>query len=172
MTRLNRRDLGLLALRAGIGTVLAAHGSQKLFGWFGGGGISRTAEGMRAMGFTPGKPSAVAASLCEAGGGLLLALGLATPVAGAVAAGGMAGAASVHVSNGFFAQKGGLEYPGLIGWTAASLGIMGPGHYSLDHATGHRLDRSWMVPVALAAGALGTTLILRKRLKENAEDED
>ena len=169
MTCPNRRDLGLLALRAGAGTVLAAHGSQKLFGWFGGAGVGGTAEGMEAMGFRPGRRSAVASALCEAGGGTLLALGLATPVAGAVAAGGMAGAASVHYPNGFFNATGGLEHPGFLGWAAASIGLMGAGRYSLDHATGHRLDQPWMVPVAFAASALGAFMIIRKRAKEQAD---
>ncbi|MEU1127776.1 DoxX family membrane protein, partial [Streptomyces sp. NPDC005899] len=92
MTALNRRDLGLLALRVGTGAVLAAHGAQKLTGWFGGGGIQGTTAAMEAMGFHPPKHSAVAAGLGEAGGGILLALGLATPAAGAAAAGTMAGA--------------------------------------------------------------------------------
>ncbi|NEC68413.1 DoxX family membrane protein, partial [Streptomyces sp. SID9727] len=88
----NRHDLGLLVLRAGTGAVLAAHGAQKLLGWFGGGGIEGTTAAMEAMGFHPPKHSALAAGLGEAGGGVLLALGLATPAAGAAAAGAMAGA--------------------------------------------------------------------------------
>ncbi|MBO0916380.1 DoxX family membrane protein, partial [Streptomyces laculatispora] len=59
----NRRDLGLLLLRVGTGAVLAAHGTQKLAGWFGGGGIEGTARAMEAMGFHPPKHSAVAAGL-------------------------------------------------------------------------------------------------------------
>ncbi|MZD06710.1 DoxX family membrane protein, partial [Streptomyces sp. SID5785] len=78
-----RRDLGLLALRVGTGAVLAAHGAQKLLGWFGGGGLSATTAAMESMGYAPPKASALAAGLGEAGGGALLALGLATPVAGA-----------------------------------------------------------------------------------------
>ncbi|WP_258045316.1 DoxX family protein, partial [Streptomyces sp. B188M101] len=65
VNRVNRRDLGLLALRVGTGAVLAAHGSQKLAGWFGGGGIQGTTAAMEAMGFHPPKHSAVAAGLGE-----------------------------------------------------------------------------------------------------------
>ncbi|MGW0834480.1 DoxX family membrane protein, partial [Streptomyces prunicolor] len=79
MTCYDRQDLGLLLLRLGTGGVLAAHGAQKLFGWFGGGGIEGTGAAMEAMGYAPGKQSAVMAGLAEAGGGALLALGLATP---------------------------------------------------------------------------------------------
>ena len=104
MTCLNRRDLGLLVLRAGTGAVLMAHGAQKLFGCFGGGGLEGTAAAMEHMGFRPGKQSAIAAGLGEMGGGALLAVGLATPAAGAAAAGAMAGAVSVHAPAGFFAR--------------------------------------------------------------------
>lgn len=170
MTCVNRRDVGLLALRIGAGAVLAAHGTQKLFGWFGGPGIEGTAQGMESLGFKPGKESAIAAGLGETGGGVLLALGLATPAAGAAAAGGMAAAASVHAPNGFFNQDGGLEHPGFLGWTAACLGLVGAGRYSLDHATGHRFDRPWMVPVAFAVGAAAATTVIRKRLAAQAAE--
>ncbi|MYS75712.1 DoxX family membrane protein, partial [Streptomyces sp. SID5926] len=71
-----------LLLRLGTGGVLAAHGTQKLLGWFGGGGLGETGRAMEAMGYAPGRASATAAGLAEAGGGTLLALGLATPAAG------------------------------------------------------------------------------------------
>ncbi|MFF3286757.1 DoxX family protein [Streptomyces sp. NPDC003023] len=165
MTPLNRRDLGLLALRAGTGAVLVAHGTQKLFGWFGGGGLEGTAQGMEAMGFHPPKHSAVAAGVAETGGGLLLALGLATPAAGAAVTGNMAGAVSVHAPAGFFSQSGGFEYPAFLGFTAAAIGIMGPGRYSLDHATNHRLDRPWVLATAFVVSALAASAVVGKRAK-------
>ncbi|MEU3188716.1 DoxX family protein [Streptomyces sp. NPDC006923] len=172
MTCQNRSDLGLLALRLGTGAVLAAHGAQKLFGWFGGGGIEATAQGMEAMGFRPGRASAVAAGLAEAGGGALLALGLATPAAGAAVVGEMATAASVHAPNGFFNQSGGAEYPVLLGWAAASLAVMGAGRYSLDHVTCYRLDRPWMVPAALAGSSAAAALIICRRARATAAAQD
>ncbi|MFD3515865.1 DoxX family protein [Streptomyces sp. NPDC058657] len=165
-----RRDLGLLALRLGTGAALAAHGSQKLFGWFGGGGLEGTGAAMESMGFTPGRHSALAAGLGEAGGGALLALGLATPAAGAAAAGAMAGAVSVHAPAGFFAQSGGYEYPAFLGFTAAALGLAGPGRYSLDHATGHRFDQPWMVAAAFIASAAAATVVVGRRQRNRAED--
>ncbi|WP_329113497.1 DoxX family protein [Streptomyces sp. NBC_01353] len=169
MTTLNRRDLGLLVLRVGTGAVLAAHGTQKLFGWFGGGGIEGTAQGMAAMGFSPPRESAIAAGLGEAGGGALLALGLATPAAGAAAAGAMAGAVAVHLPAGFFAQSGGFEYPAFLGFTAAAIGITGAGRYSLDHATGHVVDRPWVVATAFLASALAAAAVVGRRAQ--AQDD-
>ncbi|MEV6329285.1 DoxX family membrane protein [Streptomyces sp. NPDC051909] len=163
MTAFNRRDLGLLVLRVGTGAVLAAHGTQKLLGWFGGGGIEGTTKAMEAMGFHPGRESAVAAGLGEAGGGLMLALGLATPAAGAAAAGAMAGAVAVHYPAGFFAMGGGYEYPAFLGFTAAAIGVTGAGRLSLDHATHHVLDRPWVVATAFLGTALAAAAVVNRR---------
>ncbi|MFF0746880.1 DoxX family membrane protein [Streptomyces sp. NPDC004111] len=169
---LNRRDLGLLVLRVSTGTVLAAHGTQKLFGWFGGGGIEGTAAAMESMGFTPGRQSAVAAGVGEAGGGALLALGFATPTACAAAAGAMTGAVAVHAPAGFFAQSGGYEYPAFLGVTAAAIGIAGAGRLSLDHATGHRFDRPWMVAAAFVGSALAAAVTVGRRRQEQRRREE
>ncbi|MET2718435.1 DoxX family protein [Streptomyces harbinensis] len=151
MARSRRQDAGLLVLRAGTGGVLFAHGAQILFGWFGGPGFAAASVGMERMGFHPGRPSA------------LLAAGLATPVAGAVAAGAMAGAVAVHTPGGFFSVSGGYEFPALLGWTAAALGIAGPGRYSADHLTGHRLNRPRTARLAFLATAALTAAVLRRR---------
>ncbi|MFF9065604.1 DoxX family protein [Streptomyces sp. NPDC014891] len=164
----NRRDLGLLVLRVGTGAVLAAHGTQKLFGWFGGGGIDGTTKAMEAMGFHPARESAVAAGLGEAGGGALLALGLATPAAGAAAAGAMTGAVAVHAPAGFFAQGGGYEYPAFLGFVAAAIGVTGAGRYSLDHATGHVLDRRWVVATAFLGTAIAAAAVVNRRADDQA----
>ncbi|MFJ5838550.1 DoxX family membrane protein [Streptomyces shenzhenensis] len=163
MSCYDRRDLGLLLLRLGTGGVLAAHGAQKLFGWFGGHGIEGTGQFMESVGYAPGRASATAAGLAETGGGALLALGLATPAAGAAAAGAMAGAAAVHVPNGFFAQEGGYEYAATLGLAAAGLAVAGPGRLSFDHAVGHVFDRGWMVPAALGVTAAVTAAVVGAR---------
>jgi len=170
----DRRDLGLLLLRLGTGGVLAAHGAQKLLGWFGGHGIEGTGQFMESVGYAPGKASATAAGLAEAGGGTLLGLGLATPAAGAAAAGAMTGAAAVHAPNGFFNQEGGYEYAATLGLAAAGLAVTGPGRLSLDHALGHVLDRGWMVPAALGATGLVTALVVgarNRRLRKPEQGE-
>ncbi|MFH9488276.1 DoxX family protein [Streptomyces halstedii] len=169
MTTFNRRDLGLLVLRVGTGAVLAAHGTQKLAGWFGGGGIEGTTAAMESMGFLPPKHSALAAGIGETGGGALLALGLATPAAGAAAAGTMAGAVAVHAPAGFFAMGGGYEYPAFLGFAAAAIGLTGPGAYSLDHLTCHVLNRPWVVGLAFAGSALAAAAVVGRRSKGRAD---
>src|SRR5437660_12853981 len=103
-------DIGLLLLRLTTGLTLAAHGAQKLFGWFGGPGLSSTAQFFEVLGFPPGRRHALMAGLVEIGGGPLLALGFVTPFAAAPIVRVMLLAAlSVHLKNGFFAQTGGYE---------------------------------------------------------------
>ena len=94
-------DVGLLLLRLVVGLTLAAHGTQKLFGWFGGPGLDMTAAGLESLGFQPGRRHALTAGVVESGGGLLLALGLLTPLAAAVVLSVMFVAAiSAHVGKG------------------------------------------------------------------------
>jgi putative oxidoreductase len=161
----HRQDLGLLIFRAGLGTTLAVHGSQKLFGWFGGHGIEGTSGGMEAMGFLPPRVSALMAGLGEAGGGALLALGLATPLAGAAAASTMLAAGSVHKPAGFFATEGGFEYNVILGLGGAALALGGPGHYSLDRALGDKLNQPWMAVGALALLGSAAAAIVARRAK-------
>src|SRR3984957_18508477 len=73
------RDIALLASRTVLGGYLAAHGAQKLFGTFGGHGLEPTAAGFERLGLRPGRVTATAAGLSELGGGLLTAVGLASP---------------------------------------------------------------------------------------------
>lgn len=165
MSRRWQENTGLLALRAGVGGVLVAHGVQKLFGWLGGHGLQDTGAAFEQMGFVPGLPSAVAAGVGEAGGGLLIVVGLATPAAGAAAAGTMISAAAVLAPSGFFASGGGYEYPALLGVSAATLALIGPGDWSLDARLGYRLDRPWMAGMALLASAAASLAILQRRRK-------
>src|SRR5690349_2352743 len=103
-----RMDFGLLLLRLTVGLTLAAHGAQKL-GWFGGPGLAAVGQMFEALGFHPGRRQALVASLVEIGGGLLIALGLLTPLGAALVLSVMLVAAlSVHVKNGFFVSGGGF----------------------------------------------------------------
>ncbi|MBW5484385.1 DoxX family membrane protein [Streptomyces bambusae] len=124
-------DAGLLLLRLVAGLTMAAHGSQKLFGWFGGGGIDGTGAFFEMSGYPSGKAMAVVAGLTETLGGLGLALGLLTPLAGAALVGTLLNVLAVKGTGSFFAPKG-VEYELLLTAAAAALTLTGPGRYAAD----------------------------------------
>jgi putative oxidoreductase len=167
------RDAGLLALRLGVGSAVAAHGAQKLFGWFGGYGPDGTGQWMDSLGFRgDGKRNALLSGAAEFGGGTLLALGLATGPAGAAVTGNMIVAGSTHAPNGFFNTNGGYELPATYGVVGTSLALMGPGRFSLDEATGHLLNRRWMAIAGLISTIAGAAyLITTRRPPEPVPDE-
>ena len=102
-------------LRVAFGLTVAAHGSQKLFGWFGGSRLEGFAGMLEKLGIRPSRGFALLAGLSEFGGGLLVALGFLSPVGPLVVAGAMAVAIiTVHLGKGFFNQGGGMEFPLLI----------------------------------------------------------
>ncbi len=144
-------DTGLLVLRILVGVGLSLHGFQKLFGWFGGGGLDGTAGWFRSLGFGGGRLAAVAAGVSEVGGGLGLAVGLLTPVAASAVIGTMTVAALVNnADNGFWSVRKGWELNGYLIAVAVALAIAGPGGYSLDAALG--LELSGLVPGLVAFG--------------------
>jgi putative oxidoreductase len=164
-------DLGLLLLRVVLGVLLAAHGAQKLFGWFGGYGLAGTGGFLESIGFRPGKLQAFVAGSAELGGGLLLALGLATPLAAVLLVAVMLVATvSVHWAKGLFVTNGGYEYNLVIGVAALALAFTGPGAYSVDAVVG--LDATG-VTVGLAAGIAGllggTGALLGRSFPKTAE---
>lgn len=158
-------NTGLLIIRAIVGVTLMGHGVQKLFGWFGGRGLAGTGEGFERMGFRPGRLFALVAGSAEAGGGLLLAAGLLTPLGGAMVAGTMLNAAlSTHRTNGFFLQNKGWEYTFVLGGVALGLAFTGPGAYSLDHALGWSLaGPAWGIAAIAAALVVGLATDLYRR---------
>lgn len=125
---------------------------------------------MEAMGFRPGRPSAVAARVRRGGRRGLLALGLATPAASAAAAGAMAGAVSVHVPAGFFNQAGGFESPAFLGFTAASIGIAGAGCYSPITRPGTASTSRGVVAVAFLGGALAAAVVVGRRTQDQPDE--
>ncbi|HWB15313.1 MAG TPA: DoxX family protein [Vicinamibacterales bacterium] len=148
--------LGLLLLRLTAGVTLAAHGAQKLFGWFGGPGLGKTADVMESLGFVPGRAQALAAGLAELVGGLLLALGLATPLAAAIVFGVMIVAAvSVHLPRGFFVTNGGAEYTLVLGVAGLTLAFTGAGRLSLDALLGLSFGGVAWGLAALVVGLVG-----------------
>ena len=147
-------DFGILIARLVLGLLMAAHGAQKLLGWFGGHGIAGTAGFFEGLGFRPGKLFAVLASSTELASGLLVALGLLGPLGPAAMVAVMVVAAgSVHWKNGVFAMSNGIEIPLLYATGAAALALTGPGAYSLDRLLG--LSAVWTPAVASGALALG-----------------
>lgn len=148
-------DIGLLLIRIVVGLTMAGHGAQKLFGWFGGYGLSGTGGFMESLGFVPGRRAALAAGLAEALGGLLLALGLVTPLAAAaIVAVMLVAVATVHLSKGFFVTAGGYEYNLVLAAAALVLAFTGPGAWSLDAL----LELGWQ-GVAWGVGALALGLV-------------
>jgi putative oxidoreductase len=148
---------GLLVARIVLGLLMAAHGSQKLFGWFGGHGLTATAGLFHSLGFRPGKPFATVAAATEFTSGILVVLGLLGPVGPALMISVMIVAAvSVHLRNGLFAMTNGIEVPLLYATGAAALALTGPGAYSLDAVLGlGALSSPAAAGIALAVGILG-----------------
>jgi len=126
-------DTGVLALRVVVGLLLVGHGAQKLFGWFGGGGLTATAWFFRSLGYRPSRLMAGFAGSAEVIGGAALAVGLGTPLASAAVIGTMLNAVvAVHKRHGLWAIDGGYEYPLVMATAAATLGFTGAGEASLD----------------------------------------
>jgi len=132
---ISKAGTAALILRVPVGLILAAHGAQKLFGWFGGNGLAGTAQWLSSIGMEPGLLMAILAGGAEFFGGLALVLGLLTRPAAIVAAFTMLVAIfSVHISNGLFADNGGYEYALVLMVALIALAIQGGGSLSMDKA--------------------------------------
>jgi putative oxidoreductase len=130
-------EYGMILLRLVVGLTLAAHGSQKLFGSFGGSGTAGTRRFFARLGFRTPLAMALIAGLTELGGGLLFAFGLVTPFAALALTVVMLNAiGTVHWKKGFFNSAGGYEYNLLIIATAVAVTAASPGRFSLDNAFG------------------------------------
>lgn len=126
-------NTGLLIIRLVIGLLFAAHGAQKLFGWFGGHGLKGTADFFESIGVKPGILMAVLAGGGEFVGGLLFAAGLWTEFASALIIITMIGAiVKVHGKKGLWATSGGFEYNLVLIAIALGVALTGAGEYSLD----------------------------------------
>ena len=123
---------GALALRIPVGVVLAAHGAQKLFAWFGGYGLEGTGQWMASIGFEPGFQMALLAGSAEFFGGLALVLGLLTRPAAVIAAFTMLVAMSVHIGNGMFLSNNGYEFALTLLAATTALAFLGGGSASVD----------------------------------------
>jgi len=124
---------GYPLIRITTGAILMPHGAQKLFGWFGGYGLTATGQYFEtSLGMSPGFAFALLAGIIEFFGGLALVLGFLTRPAALAIAIFMGVAMSTHVANGFFWPEGGFEYPLLWGLVALGIFFKGGDGYSLD----------------------------------------
>jgi putative oxidoreductase len=149
-------------LRSIVGFLFVGHGSQKLFGWFGGHGPEATGQFFESLGLRPGRRHATAAGASEFGGGVLIALGFLTPAAAAAIIGVMFTAIrTVHIKNGPWVSEGGYEYNLVLIACMIALADLGPGDISLDRALGTEVSGPLAGLLAVAGGIGGAMLMTR-----------
>jgi putative oxidoreductase len=163
-------DLGRLLLRLTIGGTFFVHGTQKLFGWFGGHGPDATGQFFESVGLRPGRRNAIAAGATETSCGVLVVLGLATPAAAAGLSAVMITALRTVVwAEGIKPATG--EHEVLLATGALALTETGPGAPSLDSALGLELSGPGWTVAALGAGAVGSAMAISRGQREPAAPE-
>src|SRR3954465_5010575 len=151
--------LGAAVIRGVVGPLFIGHGTQKLFGWFGGHGLEGTGTAFESMGMKPGKRHATAAGLAETLGGTLLTLGFLTPVATTLVSGTMVTAIrKAHAKNGLWVTEGGFEYNLVLIGAMAALAESGPGPLSVDAAGAPALKGTRWALLQLGAALAGSYL--------------
>jgi putative oxidoreductase len=152
----SKMEIGLLVIRVVVGALFVGHGSQKLFGAFGGHGLQGTAGFMESLGMKPGKRNAFLAGSAELVGGALLALGLVTPLAAALLISVMVVATvTVHLSKGVWNSDGGYELPLVFVAAVFAITAIGAGPWSLDDVLGLDVTGAGWALAALGAGLVG-----------------
>jgi putative oxidoreductase len=166
---------GLLLLRLTFGLTVAAHGAQKLFAWFGGPGLEGFGGFLEQLGIAPGSRWSWVAALGEFAGGLLVALGLLSPIGNFLVIGSMLTAILViHLPHGFFNQKGGIELPFLIAAGMLGLSLTDPGSWSLDTLLHVRFPEpaTWLICAVVTllgvAAAIGTRAMRAANMQRHA----
>jgi putative oxidoreductase len=163
-------NLGLLILRLAVGGFFVGHGAQKLFGAFGGHGLSGTGQFFESIGMKPGHVHARAAGTAEFAGGLLLIFGLFTPfAAAAITAVMIVAILTVHGKNGPWSTDGGYEYNVVLAAAVFCLAGVGAGTISLDNAFGLNLSGTGWALGELAAGILGAVGAVLVGRREDAQ---
>jgi putative oxidoreductase len=165
-------EIGRLTARAVIGGLFIGHGTQKLFGWFGGPGLGGTEQMMGALEMRPTRANAIAAGVSETAGGALLVLGAATPVAAASLIGTMATAIhKVHRPNGPWVAQGGWEYNAVLIAALTALIDAGPGDLSVDALVGRdEWGPAWALGGLALGGAAAAAAVALGRRGGSAQD--
>jgi putative oxidoreductase len=164
--------VGRLAVRAVIGGLFIGHGTQKLFGWFGGPGVAGTEKMMRSLDMEPARQHALLAGATEAGSGVLLSLGLATPLAASAITGTMVTAIrKVHAAKGPWVTNGGYEYNAVLIAACLALAEEGPGDLSLDHLFGLERKGPQWAAAALTAGVAMSALAIGYGKRSKADSD-
>lgn len=130
-----------LFIRVPLGIIFMAHGSQKLFGWFGGYGLEGTGQWMASIGFEPGYLMALLAGSAEFFGGLALLLGLLARPAAIVTGFTMLMAMTQHISNGIFVSNNGYEFALILLAASISLAVSGAGQLSVDKLLNNKFNQ-------------------------------
>jgi putative oxidoreductase len=164
--------IGLLLLRLVVGGIFIGHGTQKLLGWFGGGGPEGTAGFVGALGYRSARTMAVLAGVAEALGGLSLVLGFFTPLGCIAIIAVMTNAIlAVHAPKGFWNTAGGIEFPLVLTAVASALAFTGPGRVSIDRAIGVLLRGPITGVVVLLAGIIvGVAVYVLGRYRREETD--
>jgi putative oxidoreductase len=156
---------GIFFLRVVVGSVFFAHGAQKLFGWWGGGGLRGTAGWLGSQGFRPPRLMAFAVALSESSGAMFV-FGVVTPVVAlALAATMVVAVGTAHWKNGFWSGKGGYEFNLVLWATAIGVAATGPGRFSIDRLLGwdDNISGLWWGIAVLALSLAGGLFILWSR---------
>jgi putative oxidoreductase len=165
--------LGAAAIRGVVGPLFIGHGTQKLFGWFGGHGIEGTGGYFESLGLKPGKRHATAAGISETLGGVLLTLGFLTPVATTLVSGTMVTAIrKAHAQNGPWVTNGGYEYNLVLLASMLALAESGPGEPSLDSVLLPELRGTRWALLQLAAAVAGSLLADVPPVNESGSNAD
>ena len=157
-------DVGILIVRLAVGLTFAAHGAQKVFGWWAGPGFAGWTGAITRMGLRPAPLWAALSAGVELVGGVLLVLGLLTPIASAlVVAQCVYIVFRVHLPRGFWSKNGGIEFPLQLLAGALLIAASGPGAIAIDPAVGLDVGVSWRVAFLVVAliGALAAMAIAR-----------
>jgi putative oxidoreductase len=162
---MDTNDFSLFILQLGIGLTFAAHGAQKVFGWWGGPGLRGWEGAMEHMDFRPARLFALVSAFVELGAGLSLAAGLLTPFVAAALVAQAVVILHVHWENGFFNVRSGFEFPLLLGIGAAAVGLADGGAIGVDPFIGFVVEPFSRLAIMLGGIGAGLVVLAVPRLR-------